>query len=194
MAMLLGNTEALDRVPFEVEFDKDAGLVAHDPGIMTGGHGENTGGDMVFHAAVAEEDADAAFYQNTHMGVHAEIRLGHGLHLGRPAETGGIDHAFHPGVAGRDNIQFNAADVGDDPGARGIGAKRGSILIIRFLLLDGFFIFGCHRCWLNRMGSAVAAFLGVVDDRDQVSQAVIAGGVAGEKSTAPDSCKPARGR
>lgn len=82
MAVLFGNAELLDRVPFKIEFDEDAGLVAHDPRIMTGRDGENTRRNVVFHAAVTEDDANAAFYQKSYMGVHAEIRFGYGFHLG----------------------------------------------------------------------------------------------------------------
>lgn len=126
MAVFLGNAELLDCVPFEVEFDKDTGLITHDPGVMTRRDGENTRGDMVFDTAVAEDDANTALGQKTHMGVHAELGLGDGLHLGGPAETGGVDHALHPGVSGCDDIQFNAADVAvvgaGDGGEKGIDA------------------------------------------------------------------------
>jgi len=137
MAVFFRNAETPDRVALEVELDKDACLIAHDPGVMAGCHGKNARGDVILNAAVAEEDADAAPGQKTHMSVHAVIRLRHGLHLGRPAKSGRVDHAFHPGGAGGDDIQFNAADIAVI-GSRN-GGEKGVSTHLEFLLLDWFF-------------------------------------------------------
>jgi hypothetical protein len=110
MTMGFGHAEAIDRLFFEVEFDQDDGLDAHDPSIVSRLDDHNLRGPVFEHTAVRVLDVDLAARQESDVRVHAQGRADDGLHVDRPAESGRIYHALDARGAGASNVEADVAD------------------------------------------------------------------------------------
>ena len=100
-----------NRVPFEIEFHQNGGLVADNPTVVPGLNRNHLRSDKFQHATVGVFDMHSPAGQKADVSMHAQIRAGDALHMGRPAKSHGVDHSLHAAGARSDDIELEAANV-----------------------------------------------------------------------------------
>jgi hypothetical protein len=106
----LGEAQAIRGLALEIKLNENGGLIAHDPGVMTGVNRNHLRGGEFESAAIRVTDVDLATGKEAHVSMHAEISAYKGFHVGGPAEAGWIDSALHAGGAYADDIEPDTAD------------------------------------------------------------------------------------
>jgi hypothetical protein len=130
----LGQTEARNRVLFEVELDQHSRLITHNPGFMARFDDNNLRRDKIKGTAVIKKKPEVPPGQKPYMSMHAHVGLHQGLNVGRPSKAGRVNHAFNPAKARRDDIKLHTAYfavVGAlQRGEKGIYTHLGDLLLI----------------------------------------------------------------
>jgi hypothetical protein len=68
-------------------------------------------GDVLERTAVGVFALDVPAGEETDVGVHAEVSVHVGPHVGRPAEAGRVHGTLHAPVPGADDVDLGAADL-----------------------------------------------------------------------------------
>jgi ubiquinone/menaquinone biosynthesis C-methylase UbiE len=111
MTMGVWHSKATDRIALEVEFDQHHRLVPHDPTVMAGIDRHNLRRFVFHYATVGILDVNFPSSEEADVCVHAQVSPDNRFHVHRPAESGGIDHAFDARRASTAHIEPNVSDV-----------------------------------------------------------------------------------
>src|ERR1700761_3854424 len=71
MMMNLRNSQAVDGVAFEIEFDQDRRFISHHPTFMSRFHANELRRLELLHATVCKTDVDLAARHESDVSVHA---------------------------------------------------------------------------------------------------------------------------
>ena len=123
VAMDVRHSETANRLALEVEFDQHDRLAADNPPVVAGLDRQDLRGLVVHDTPVGVFDVNLAPGKEAHVYVHAPIRPHSRLHVDRPGESGGVDHAIDAGRARASSVNpdtghFAAIGVVDDGNER----------------------------------------------------------------------------
>jgi hypothetical protein len=111
MAVALWHPQTLDRISLEIEFDQDDRFVPDDPAVVSGVDRDDLRRLALDPAAVGVFDMEPAAGEKADMRVHAQVGADDGFHVGRPSESGRVDHALHASGARSPGLEPNTPDV-----------------------------------------------------------------------------------
>jgi hypothetical protein len=103
--------EALSGLPLGVELDQHRGLVALDPGIVTGFEDDGRRRRELEGAAVPVLPADMSAGQEANVGVHALPGAHDRSQVGGPPEPRRVHDPLDTDVSGADEIDRDPADL-----------------------------------------------------------------------------------
>jgi len=106
-----GQSETIDGVVAEIDFNQDGRFITHDPAFMLGFHGYELGGLVLNDAPICKAYVNLAARHESDMGVGAQPGSHEAAQIGRPRKSHRIDHAFHANIAGQGDVHLDTTDI-----------------------------------------------------------------------------------
>src|SRR4051812_23880776 len=126
VTMRVGHAESRRRVTFEVEFDQNGRLAAHDVTVVTGGDRNDLRRFEHFDTTIRIDDVDAPLDEEANVSVHAVVSADVRLRVDRPLIARRIDHPLDTAFAGAAHLEPHATNVSPDLGAADVRDAGGT--------------------------------------------------------------------
>src|SRR5271165_5882061 len=111
MRVTLGHSTHASRLVLEIEFDQHSRFGAHHPALVARLDNHDLRRSELRDAAVRVLNMDLTVGEEPDVGVHAEIGSYDGFDVGRPAESGRVNHTLDAGRAGSGDVELDAGNL-----------------------------------------------------------------------------------